>query len=157
LLHPRTTTMYKHRRAARKQAAAEQTARARRNGLGRAQFGKCQRCRICESSGSCAHIIRPTEQRCCTHASPSHTNTVGPHENEPRQSKQLARAAIVPVVLDSALGIRHHSGESSGSCACTSYAPPSSVAAPTHHDRAHTPKGRTKTSRGRANSSRARQ
>ena len=55
---------------------------------------------LCESSGSCAHIIRPTEQRCCTHAPRSRTYTVGSHENKPWQSKQLVRAAKASVVLE---------------------------------------------------------
>jgi hypothetical protein len=47
--------------------------------------------------------MRPAEQRRCTHAASSCTNTTGLHENKPRQSKQLARAAKASVVLNSAI------------------------------------------------------
>ena len=71
----------------------------------------------CESSGSCAHIIRPTEQHRCTHASLSCTRTAGPHENKPRQSKQLMHAADASVVLNSAIASDGHICESSSGCA----------------------------------------
>ena len=60
------------------------------------------------SSASCAHIMRPAEQRRCAHASLSCTNTVGSHENKPRQSKQLVHAAIASVVLNSAMPAPSH-------------------------------------------------
>ena len=65
-------------------------------------------------------------------------------------------AAKAPVVLDSAIASAAITANPAAA-AHTSYAPPSSVAAPAHHDRAHAPWGRTKTSRGRANSSCTRQ
>ena len=67
LLHPLIAFAYKHRRAARKQAVAEQTIHARGKSSCRAQLGNCQRRHTCKPSGSCTHIIRPTEQRCGTH------------------------------------------------------------------------------------------
>ena len=51
-------------------------------------------------AAGCAHSTQPAGQRRCTHASLSCANTAGPHESKPRQSKQLARVAIVSVVLD---------------------------------------------------------
>jgi hypothetical protein len=103
-----------------------------------------------------AHTIRPTEQCRCIHTSSSCTNTAGPHENKPRQSKQLARAAIAPVVLNPALPAPSHLRIQRQ--LCTPYAPPSSAVISTHHHHhVQTLQGRTKTSRGRANSSRVRQ
>ena len=46
-----------------------------------------------------AHSMQSAGQRRYMHASLSCANTVGPHENKPRQSKQLARVVIVSVVL----------------------------------------------------------
>ena len=103
LLHPRIVIVYKHRRVARKQAAAEQTAHVCGKSLGRASFGDCQRRHTCESSGSCVCIIRPTEQRRCAHASLLCINTAVMHENKPRQSKQLMHAAKASVALHSAI------------------------------------------------------
>ena len=100
--------------------------------------------------------MRPAEQRRCTHASSSCTNTAGPHENKPRQSKQLARAANESVVLNSAIASAV-TPANSAEAVHPSCAPLSSTAAPTHRYRVQTPQGRTKTSRGRANSSRVRQ
>jgi hypothetical protein len=100
--------------------------------------------------------MRPAEQRRCTHASLSCTIAAGPHENKPWQSKQLACAAIAPVVLNSAIASAATS-VNPATAVHTSYAPPSSDAAPTHRYRVQSPQGPTKTSRGRANSSRARQ
>jgi hypothetical protein len=108
------------------------------------------------SSASCAHIMRPAEQRRCAHASLSCTNTVGSHENKPRQSKQLVHAAIASVVLNSAIASAVTPANPAAALH-TPYAPPSSIAAPTHHNRVQIPKPRTKTSRGRAKFSCSRQ
>jgi hypothetical protein len=45
----------------------------------------------------------PAEQRRSAHAPSSWTNTAAPHENEPRQSKQLVHAKNASVVLNSAI------------------------------------------------------
>ena len=100
--------------------------------------------------------MRPAEQRRCTHASSSCTNTAAPHENKPRQSKQLVHAANASVVLNSAIASAV-TPANPAEAVHTSCAPLSSAAAPTHHHRVQTPHGRTKTSRGRANSSCTRQ
>ena len=47
--------------------------------------------------------MQPAGQLRCTHAPLSCTNTAEPHENKPRQSKQLMHAAKVSVVLNSAI------------------------------------------------------
>jgi len=62
-------------------------------------------------------------------------------KNKPRQSKQLARAAIASVVLTSAIASTVIRGIPANPAAAvhTPYAPPSSAAAPTHRDRAHAP------------------
>ena len=100
--------------------------------------------------------MRPAEQRRCTHASPSCTNTAGPHENKPRQSKQLMHAAKASVVLNSAIASAA-TPANPAAAVCASYAPPSSAAAPTHLDHVQAPELRTKASSGRANSSCTRQ
>ena len=100
--------------------------------------------------------MRPAEQRRCTHASSSCTNTARPHENKPRQSKQLVHAANVSVVLNSAIASAA-TPANPAAAVHTSCAPLSSAAAPAHHHRVQTPQGRAKTSRGRANSFRVRQ
>ena len=148
-----TNTAWPHENKPRQ---SKETARARGKCLGRASFGNCQRRHNCESSSSCAHIMRPAGQRRCNHASLSCTNTARPHENKPRQSKLLVHAANVSVVLNSAIASAA-TPANPAAAAHTSCAPLSSAAAPTHHHRAQTPQRRTKTSRGRANSSCTRQ
>ena len=98
------------------------------------------------------HAPRP---RLCKPTLPSPT-TAGPHENKPRQSKQLVHATNASVVLNSAIASAA-TPANPAAAVHTSCAPLSSAAAPTHHHRAQTPQGRTKTSRGRANSSCTRQ
>ena len=100
--------------------------------------------------------MRPAEQRRCTHASSSCTNTAGPHENKPRQSKQLVHAANVSVVLNSAIASAA-TPANPAAAVHTSCVPLSSAAAHTRRHRVQTPQDRTKSRRGRANSSRARQ
>ena len=114
------------------------------------------RIHACESSGSCAHSMQPAGQRRCSHASLPCTNTGGPHESKPRQSKQLVHATIASVVLNSAIASAVTPANPTAAVHA-SCAPLSSAAAPTHRYRNQTPHGRTKTSRGRANSSCARQ
>ena len=100
--------------------------------------------------------MRSAEQRRCTHGSLSCTITAWPHENKPRQSKQLVRAANVSVVLNSAIA-SDVTPANPAAAVHPSCAPLSSAAAPTHHHRVQTPQRRTKTRRGRANSSCTRQ
>jgi hypothetical protein len=114
-----------------KQAAAQQTDRVCGNTLGRAQLGNCQRRHICESSSSCAQNTRPAAQPSCIHASQSSISTVAQHKNRPRQSKQLMHAAILPVVLNSAIASAVTSANPAAAVH-TSHAPLRSVAAPTH-------------------------
>jgi len=101
--------------------------------------------------------MQPAEQRCCIHASLSRSSTVAAHENKPRQSKQLVRAANASVVLNNSAIASAVKPANPAAAVHTSCAPLSSAAAPTHRYRVHTPQGCTKTSRGRANSSCARQ
>ena len=100
--------------------------------------------------------MRPAEQRSCTHASSSCSNTAGPHGNKPWQSKQLMHAAKASVALNSAIASAATPANPAAG-AHASYAPPSSAAASTHHHHVQTPQRRTETSRGRANSSCTRQ
>jgi len=135
LLHPLIAFAYKHRRVAQKQAAAEQTAHARGKSSCHAQFGNCQRRHTCKPSGSCAHSMQLTGQRRCTHASFSCTNAVGPHENKPRQSKQLMHAARASVGLNSAVASAA-TPANPVAAVHTARAPLSSAAAPTQRNRA---------------------
>ena len=91
-----------------------------------------------ESSSSCAHSMQPAGQRRCTHASLSCTRTAGPHENKPRQSKQLMHAAKASVVLNSAIAsaVTPANPAAAVHAACS---PLGSAAAPTHRYRVQTP------------------
>ena len=100
--------------------------------------------------------MRPAEQRRCTHASSSCTNTAWPHKSKPRQSKQLVRAVIASVVLNLAIASAV-TPSNPAAAAHTACSPLGSTAAPTYRYRVQTPQFRTKTSRGRANSSCMRQ
>ena len=71
---------------------------------------------MCESGGSCAHSTRPSEQRCCTRASRSRTNTADAALCTARSSRQPVLAANASVVLSSALASPSHC-ESGGICA----------------------------------------
>ena len=92
----------------------------------------------CESGGSCAHSTRPAEQRRCTHASPSRINSTRPRKNKPQRSKRIIRAAIASVVLNSAIASAV-TPANPAAAVHTSYAPPSSAAAPTHPYRVRSP------------------
>ena len=116
-LHPRNGIAYMHHSNARKQAAAQQTDRACVSGVLNSAIN-CLRRHTPVNLVPAVHTARaPLSQQSCTHASEMRTCTIATHENKPRHSKRIARAAQASIVLNSANCLRRHICESGASCA----------------------------------------
>ena len=117
-LHPRIVIVYKHRKVARKQAAAEQTAHARGNSLG------CAYSAIASALAATAQLMvqLSTERKPCL-AALQHVRVAFAHKHQSHVRKQAVAAQKARargnalVVLNSAIASDGHTCESSGSCA----------------------------------------